>query len=49
MCIRVSHQDVLRVFQENTDRLRELLKRLIAAMPQERGCSCGQALETARA
>lgn len=45
----VSHQEVMRVFQENNDRLRELLKRLIAKMPEARGCSCGTALESARA
>ncbi|BAS28808.1 S-methyl-5'-thioadenosine phosphorylase [Limnochorda pilosa] len=44
----VSHQEVMRVFQENNDRLRELLQRLVARIPRERGCACGQALESAR-
>lgn len=44
----VSHQEVLRVFRENNDRLRELLKGLIARVPRDRGCACGTALESAR-
>jgi 5'-methylthioadenosine phosphorylase len=44
----VSHEEVVRVFQENNERLRELLFRLIAAMPEERDCPCATALANAR-
>lgn len=38
----VTHQDVLRVFTENNDKLRGLLERVIAAVPAERGCGCAR-------
>jgi 5'-methylthioadenosine phosphorylase len=44
----VSHEEVIRVFQANNDRLRDLLFRSIAAMPEERTCPCGTSLATAR-
>ncbi len=44
----VSHESVLRVFQENNERLRRLLVALIGRMPKTRDCSCGHALATAR-
>ena len=36
----VSHQEVLRVFAANVDRVRSLLVDVVAALPQERGCAC---------
>jgi 5'-methylthioadenosine phosphorylase len=44
----VTHEEVIRVFQQNTDRLRELLFRMIAALPEERDCPCATALANAR-
>ena len=44
----VSHGAVLRVFQENNERLRHLLVALIERVPAARGCSCAGALATAR-
>ena len=44
----VSHEEVLRVFKENNERLRRLLFALVPAIPTERGCSCGTALTGAR-
>jgi len=36
----VTHDEVLRVFSENNDKLRGLLERIIAAIPAERRCGC---------
>ncbi|HEY1330547.1 MAG TPA: S-methyl-5'-thioadenosine phosphorylase [Actinomycetota bacterium] len=44
----VSHEEVVRVFQENLGRLRDLLFAAIAAMPAERDCPCATALANAR-
>jgi 5'-methylthioadenosine phosphorylase len=44
----VSHEEVIRVFTENNERLRELLFRMIAKLPDERRCPCATALENAR-
>ena len=44
----VSHGEVVRVFQENLSRLRELLFRVLEALPEERDCPCATALEYAR-
>jgi 5'-methylthioadenosine phosphorylase len=44
----VSHEEVLKVFTENNERLRKLLFALVPAIPSERGCSCGSALTGAR-
>ncbi|MGW4499564.1 S-methyl-5'-thioadenosine phosphorylase [Micromonospora sp. NPDC004336] len=41
----VTHEEVFRVFGENTDRLRGLLLEAIAALPAERDCDCGRALD----
>ncbi len=41
----VSQTEVFRVFAENTSRLRELLLDVVAALPAERSCSCGSALD----
>jgi 5'-methylthioadenosine phosphorylase len=44
----VSAEEVLRTFQANLGRLRELLFELISAVPRERTCPCGTALAAAR-
>ncbi len=44
----VSHDEVIRVFGENITRLRDLLFDVVEAMPDERTCPCGSALEGAR-
>ena len=44
----VSNDEVMRVFQENIGRLRELLFRIVAALPTERDCPCATALANAR-
>lgn len=44
----VSHEMVIRVFNQNNERLRRLLFEMIKAMPRERGCTCGETLRTAR-
>jgi len=44
----VSHEEVVEVFQANNDRLRELLLKVIANLPEARDCPCVTALATAR-
>ena len=44
----VSHEMVIRVFQENTVKLRTLLARIVPALPDARDCPCATALEGAR-
>ncbi|MFN2543167.1 MAG: S-methyl-5'-thioadenosine phosphorylase [Actinomycetota bacterium] len=44
----VSHEEVVRVFDENLGKLRELLFAAIANVPAERDCPCASALEGAR-
>jgi 5'-methylthioadenosine phosphorylase len=44
----VTHEEVVRVFQENNARLRDLLFALVPAMPSERTCPCATALSGAR-
>ena len=44
----VSVEEVVGVFKENTERLRDVLARAIDALPSERGCACGSALDGAR-
>ena len=41
----VTHAEVLRVFAENTARLRALLTDVVHALPLERDCPCGTALD----
>jgi len=43
----VSHQEVLKVFQANLERLRSLLIATIEALPEQRSCSCGDAVKHA--
>jgi 5'-methylthioadenosine phosphorylase len=44
----VTHEEVVRVFTENNDRLRSLLFTVIPDLPAERSCPCASALEGAR-
>lgn len=44
----VTHAEVIKVFQENNDRVRELIFEMVPKIPKERGCGCGQTLDTAR-
>lgn len=44
----VTHQEVLRVFEQNLERLRTLLWELIPAIPAERHCACARAVGEAR-
>ena len=41
----VTQAEVFRVFGENTQRLRELLFEVVGALPAERDCPCGAALD----
>jgi len=43
----VSVEEVVQVFAENNERLRDLLNAIVPAIPAERGCSCGTALRGA--
>lgn len=44
----VSHEDVIRVFNENMKKLRRLIVEIVSALPEKRECDCGRALEHAR-
>jgi 5'-methylthioadenosine phosphorylase len=44
----VTHEEVIRVFEDNNARLRDLLFALIPALPAERDCPCATALSGAR-
>jgi 5'-methylthioadenosine phosphorylase len=44
----VSHEMVLKVFNENIGKLKELLYEIIKRIPRERSCRCGEELKTAR-
>jgi 5'-methylthioadenosine phosphorylase len=46
----VTHEAVLKVFEENNQKLKDLLYKMIAAIPIERGshCGCVDVLKTAR-
>ena len=41
----VTYQEVMDAFGKNVARLRDLLMRVIADLPEERSCSCGTALD----
>jgi 5'-methylthioadenosine phosphorylase len=43
----VSHEEVIRVFNANTEKLRRLVTEVIKVMPEKRFCRCGKALEGA--
>ncbi len=38
----VSHEDVIRVFNENNGKLKKLLKEMIAGLPKKPECGCGK-------
>ena len=44
----VTHEEVLRVFTENNDKLRNLLFALVPKLPTERACPCRTALQGTR-
>lgn len=44
----VSHEEVIRVFQSNNERVKAALFEIVRAIPDERTCSCGSALAGAR-
>jgi 5'-methylthioadenosine phosphorylase len=44
----VTHEEVIRVFEQNNARLRDLLFAAIPALPAERDCECATALANAR-
>jgi 5'-methylthioadenosine phosphorylase len=44
----VTHEEVVRVFTENNEKLRDLLFAVIPALPVERDCPCATALTGAR-
>ena len=44
----VSHEQVIKVFEGNNAKLRDLLFRIVPALPAERACPCATALEGAR-
>jgi 5'-methylthioadenosine phosphorylase len=44
----VTHEEVVKVFSENNERLRELLFAVIPALPADRSCPCATALASAR-
>jgi len=44
----VSHEEVIKVFNENNDKLKDLLFALIPRLPEVRDCLCYKALEGAR-
>jgi len=44
----VTHDEVIRVFTQNNERLRDLLFAIVPALPAERTCDCGSALSGAR-
>ena len=44
----VTHEAVIKVFEENNNKLRDLLYRIVPAVPDARDCPCATALEGAR-
>jgi len=44
----VSHEEVIRVFEENIEKLRRLISEVVRRIPEKRSCECGRALEDAR-
>jgi 5'-methylthioadenosine phosphorylase len=43
----VTVDEVIRVFNENNERVKDLIHRLVPMIPQERSCTCGSALQGA--
>jgi 5'-methylthioadenosine phosphorylase len=44
----VTNEEVIRVFNENNSRLRDLIHRMVPLLPAERPCECATALDGAR-
>lgn len=44
----VSHEEVIKVFTSNNERVKRAIFEIIAAIPKERTCGCGTALTGAR-
>ena len=44
----MTNDEVMRMFQQNIGNLRELLFRVIPALPEKRDCPCATALDNAR-
>ncbi len=44
----VSHEEVIKVFKENNEKLKALVFEIIKSVPDERHCKCGEALKGAR-
>ncbi len=44
----VSHEEVIKVFNENMEQLRKLIVEIVRNLPAKRTCACGSALEHAR-
>ena len=44
----VSHEEVIKVFGSNIEKLRGLILEMVRVMPEKRSCGCGNALEGAR-
>jgi 5'-methylthioadenosine phosphorylase len=44
----VTHEGVIKVFNENNARVKLVIHEMIARMPKERTCKCGSALQGAR-
>jgi 5'-methylthioadenosine phosphorylase len=44
----VSHEEVIKVFSSNNERVKQAIFKIVEAIPEERTCSCGSALTGAR-
>ena len=45
----VTHEDVLKVFAGNNERVKDAIFKIVEAIPPERSCGCGSALASSRA
>jgi len=44
----VSHDEVIKVFNRNTEKLKALIREIVRTLPAKRGCACGNSLGNAR-
>ena len=44
----LTHEEVLKVFASNNDRVKQAIFKIVEGMPAERTCGCGSALTGAR-
>jgi 5'-methylthioadenosine phosphorylase len=44
----VSHEEVMKVFASNNERVKQAIFGIVEAIPAERTCTCGSALTGAR-